>query len=337
MASGVPDFSLSAEPFAACRGALLVTPNILPSGCAEMCAEVIGMLRQRVWTWPFGAAWGLGLVVLAGCSRPTTPSPEAQIATPAAASSPAAEVPTAAVVAAPSEDHGHKPGEHGGILVSLGRDSYHVEAVFEAGGKLRLYTLGKDESRVIDVESQTLKGFVKPVGGTDAIPVLFAAEPQDGDARGRTSQFIGTLPDQLVGKPVVVTIPNLVVSGERFRLGFESNAAAHGEGMPGKVADEEERALYLTPGGIYTQADIAANGGVTASQKFRGLMSSHDMLPKAGDRICPITSTKATPNFSWVVDGKTYEFCCPPCVDEFVKLAKVDPSAVKPPSEYIKR
>jgi len=311
-------------------------PNILPSDCASLCAEVIGMLRQRIWTWSVGAALGLGLMAFVGCSKPTTPSTEAQIAT-AAASVPAVEVPTSKIASVDPDDHGHKPGEHGGILVSLGRDSYHVEAVFEAGGKLRLYTLGKDESRVIDVETQNLKGFAKAVGGNDAVSVAFAPEPQEGDAAERTSQFVGSLPADLIGKPVVVTIPNIVVSGERFRLGFESNAAAHGESMPNKVADEEERELYLTPGGIYTQADIEANGAVTASQKFRGLMSSHDMQPKAGDRICPITSTKATPKFSWVVDGKTYEFCCPPCVDEFVKLSKLDPSAVKSPSEYVKR
>ncbi len=46
-------------------------------------------------------------------------------------------------------------------MVSLGRDSYHVEAVVDSEGAIRLYTLGKDESRVIDVESQTLKGFVE--------------------------------------------------------------------------------------------------------------------------------------------------------------------------------
>jgi multiple sugar transport system substrate-binding protein len=38
--------------------------------------------------------------------------------------------------------------------------------------------------------------------------------------------------------------------------------------------------------------------------------------------ICPISKTKAAPKFSWVVGGKTYQFCCPPCVDEFVQTAK---------------
>lgn len=285
-----------------------------------------------LWGSLFLAAGG---VALTGCSGQEVPNPVA--AQPAPKSAEAAPQAAGPDLLAAGEDHGHKPGEHGGILVSLGRDSYHVEAVFEAGGKLRLYTLGKDESRVIDVDHQSLRGFVKPVGGNDAIPVTFSPEPQEGDAAGRTSQFSGSLPAELVGRPVTVTIPNIVISGERFRLGFESSAADHSEAMPDKVADAEERALYLEPGGIYTRADIEANGSVTASQKFRGLMSSHDMKPKSGDKICPITLTKANTQFSWIVDGKTYEFCCPPCVDEFVKMAKAEPDAIKEPGEYVKR
>ncbi len=48
-----------------------------------------------------------------------------------------------------AENHGHKPGAHGGIIVSLGRDSYHVEVIFANNGALRLYTLGKDENRIL--------------------------------------------------------------------------------------------------------------------------------------------------------------------------------------------
>lgn len=274
---------------------------------------------------------------LTGCSRQDdsalTPPPPPPVAAPADVP----RTPPATAADAGEEDHGHQPGEHGGILVSLGRDSYHVEAVFEAGGTLRLYTLGQDESRVIDVESQSLRGFVKPVGGNDAVPVVFAPQPQEGDAAGRTSQFAASLPPELAGRPATVTVPNIVISGERFRLGFESGAPSHNEGMPDKVSDAEERELYLTPGGLYTQADIAANGKVTASQKFRGRMSSHDMQPKAGDRICPVTATKANAQFSWIIDGKSYEFCCPPCVDEFLKTAKSSPDSVKEPEEYVQR
>jgi hypothetical protein len=107
--------------------------------------------------------------------------------------------------------------------------------------------------------------------------------------------------------------------------------------MPAKVADEEERKLYLTPGGIYTQADIEANGNMTVSQKFASFQAAHDLNPKVGDKICPVTLTKANPKCSWIVGGKTYEFCCPPCVDEFVKLAKSKPEDVKEPEHYVKR
>ena len=45
--------------------------------------------------------------------------------------------------------------------------------------------------------------------------------------------------------------------------------------------------------------------------------------------------TKANPKFSWVVGGKTYEFCCPPCVDEFVAQAKAG-GEIGEPEDYVK-
>ncbi|NDG64303.1 MAG: YHS domain-containing protein [Planctomycetes bacterium] len=60
-------------------------------------------------------------------------------------------------------------------------------------------------------------------------------------------------------------------------------------------------------------------------------------MPKNGDLTCPITMTKANPNFTWIVAGKTYAFCCPPCIDEFVLMAKTNPSAIKDPEEYRKQ
>ena len=107
--------------------------------------------------------------------------------------------------------------------------------------------------------------------------------------------------------------------------------------MPAKVADDQERELYLTPGGCYTSEDIVANGSVTASEKFKGVMAKHDLKPKAGDVLCPITFTKGNPKFTWIVGGKPYEFCCPPCIDEFVATAKRDATAIKDPTDYVKR
>jgi hypothetical protein len=235
------------------------------------------------------------------------------------------------------EEHGHVPGAHGGTIVSVGRDSYHVEAVFAEGGLLKLFTLGRDETRVIDVERQVLTGYVKAPGSERSTAVTFQPEPQPGDSEGKTSQFVAALPPDLDSHPLEVTIPSVRIDGERFRIAFASQVAEHEAAMPEKVADEDEEALYLTPGGKYTADDIEANGRMTVSQKFKGFKAAHDMHPKTGDKVCPITLTKANPKCAWVVAGKEYEFCCPPCVDEFIRMAKKEPEKIEEPSAYIKR
>ncbi len=264
--------------------------------------------------------------VLAGCSSPTAPStPEPS---KSAAPGPPPQTPTG------GGDHGHQATAHGGIVVPIGSDSYHAEAVFEKGGVLRLYTLGQNEAAVLEVEAQPLTGYVKAEGGMESESFVLAPRPQPGDKPGMTSLFVGLLPKDLGGKKVEVTVPSIRIGNERFRVGFKSATDAGDHGTPPKVADADERKLYLTPGGKYTEADIRANGGVTASQKFKGVKAEHDLKPKAGEKICPVTLTKANPKFSWVVGGKTYEFCCPPCVDEFVALAKEKPDEVQPPESY---
>lgn len=285
-------------------------------------------------------AWASAVVAcacLVGCGeqRPAA-IPNVEQKAPAVSAVTPAAPDASPVVATNTSEHGHKAGAHGGIMVSLGRDSYHAEAVFEKGGVLRLYTLGNDESRVIDIEKQTLKAFVKAEGDSASQPFSIEPEPQEGDAEGHTSQFTGQLPEGLDGKKLSVTIPNIVIAGERFRMGFESTIAEHDEVMPDKVTEEAERQLYLSPSGLYTAADIQANGGTTATAKFKGMMSTHNNNPQSGDKICPISLTKANPQFTWIVGGKSYEFCCPPCVDEFVKLAKTSPDEIKAPESYVK-
>ncbi len=100
---------------------------------------------------------------------------------------------------------------------------------------------------------------------------------------------------------------------------------------------ETERTVFLTPGGMYTKADIKANGGKTVSEKYPDFMPSHDANPKRGEILCPISKTKANPKLTWIVGGKTYRFCCPPCITEFVAKAKKNPKAIKPPQAYVKK
>jgi hypothetical protein len=111
----------------------------------------------------------------------------------------------------------------------------------------------------------------------------------------------------------------------------------HAEARPKATASAKAKQLYLTPGGKYTAADIKANGSMTARQKYGDEMSKHDAHPKPGEKICPISQTKANPKFTWVVDGKTYEFCCTACIDEFVRTAKEKPDRIKEPGDYVQK
>jgi hypothetical protein len=252
------------------------------------------------------------LLLLVGCSRQST-------APPTSASRPIVD-----------DEHGHKPGSHGGVIVPIGRDSYHAEAVV-VGDSLRLYILGADESRAQDVDSQDLAAFVAGAGGP--VEIVLKPTPQPGDAPGRTSLFQGPAPKAADGNSI--TIPNLRIGGDRFRV--ELPAPARAIDTARALDGDEARALYLTPGGKYTNADIAANGNAPAAEKFKGFVSAHDRKPKSGDRICPVTSTKANPKFAWIVGGQRYEFCCPPCVDEFVRTAKEHPEEIKDPAEYTQK
>lgn len=122
-------------------------------------------------------------------------------------------------------------------------------------------------------------------------------------------------------------------SQERFRFPFEDE----GNMMPPATTADAARELYLTPKGLYTAEDVVANGSVTAAEKYKGFHSAHDFNPRPGDPICPVTQTKANPQCTWIVGGKKYLFCCPPCIDEFMKLARDSPEKVKKPEKYVQQ
>jgi hypothetical protein len=232
--------------------------------------------------------------------------------------------------------HEHMPGSHEGVVVSLGGDRYHVEAVFTTGGLLKLYTLDRDGSRVLEVEAQTLTAHLTPEGDLEAHWVELHPEPQSGDAPGRASCFCGRLPQALPSRSLRVSVPNFRINGERFHLTFARHAARHMPVMPAQVGEGEERALHLVAGGRYTTADIEANGRTVPSLKYRGFQARHDIAPQPGDRLCPVTHTKANPACTWTVGGRVYQFCCPPCIDEFVRQAKEQPDRLVPPEAYVK-
>lgn len=237
------------------------------------------------------------------------------------------------VAPAVTEAHQHALDARAGEFVALGGDRYHVEVLFTSDGMLKLYTLQRDARQPLQVPMQTLTAYLTPDGSLEAWEVLLNPRPQQGDPPGGTSRFGGTLPEAIAGQPLRVSIPGLAIGRQRFHLAFGRRAAS--AQMPLPVGAEEERELYLTAGGKYTVDDIAANGRAVPSQVFRGFQARHDHDPQPGDQLCPISRTKANPQCRWVVGSRAYEFCCPPCIDEFVRLAKEQPEKALPPEDYV--
>jgi YHS domain-containing protein len=277
--------------------------------------------------WIIGAVGfaALALAVVAGCSK--TGSQDTEGKDKSAAKDKA------------EGDHGHKPGQHGGTIVEIGRDNYHAEAVFAGGGLVRLYVLAKDEAQIQEVDQQKLAAYAKAEGDTQGVEFALEPKPRPDDAKGKTSVFEGTLPESLRDKKVEVTVTAIRIQGGRFRFAFRNfSNAQHGGNMPNAASNDKMKKLFATAKGKYTEADVKANGaGVTPADKYGDDMTNHDAKPKPGDRICPISKTKANPKITWIVGGKTYQFCCTPCINEFVKTAQEKPEKIKEPDEYVKK
>lgn len=138
-------------------------------------------------------------------------------------------------------------------------------------------------------------------------------------------------------RAIAVVICALFVGLVALRIWRYSTFEGREPDMPPQVVDAAERELFLTAQGKYSLADIAANGRLLPSERFRGFRANHELRPQPGDRLCPITRTKANRECTWIVGGQTYEFCCPPCIAEFVRQAKEEPDQVQSPKAIVKQ
>jgi YHS domain-containing protein len=229
----------------------------------------------------------------------------------------------------PQADHPHESA-HGGQIQSVGRHA-HVEAVW-VDGRIRVHVLESDAVRSRTIRATVLPAELIPADGGPGRSVSLRA--QEPDAAGAASTFEAEMPSGIRGRfHLTVSVP---IDGSTYRVRVELGTSAHAEmALPAPEAPEAERALFLSPGGAYTASDIEANGGSTPSIRFREFQAEHDLHPQKGDSLCPITKTRANPRCSWVIGGRTYLFCCPPCVTEFVKRAKKNPAELKLPSAYV--
>ena len=155
------------------------------------------MKKTSILKRPVSVAMGI-LLLCSGCS----PKPEN-----GAKDNPIGGQSSTSHGSAEPHSHEHAEGQHGGTIVSLGADSYHAEAILETNGTLRLFMLGRDETRVQEVDLQTIKAYARQVEGLDVKNLELMPEPQPGDSAGKTSQFATAIPAELLGKSIASRSP----------------------------------------------------------------------------------------------------------------------------------
>lgn len=233
-------------------------------------------------------------------------------------------------------DHPHPAAPHGGRVVALGVGDahYHAELVVEPGGAVRLYPLGKDLAESVPVESQLVVATATPAGSGEGHEFVLRPAPGAGEAGGRTTALLGRLPGGAVAGRLAVRVRALRIGGEAFDFEVAWDAGRPDAEVTAAY-EADQRRIYLTAGGKYTEADIAASGRTTAAAVYRGHRAGHGDPARPGERVCPVTGFRASGVLVWRVSGEKYVFCCQPCIDEFVVLAKERPGEVRGPGAYV--
>jgi hypothetical protein len=239
-------------------------------------------------------------------------------------------------------DHEHVAA-HGGVIAVVG--NAHAELAETANQALAIYILGEDEAVTLPIAAATLSGQLQKRGTADFVEVEFTADPLPGEAP-KSSRFVSA-PNQFERGVAYDMTTYLPIDGKNYRARFVAFGATHDDhGGPGSMearnaAASSERTpkvveLWFTPKAKYTADDIAANGPQTAYEKFGEVEVDHQD-PTPGEIVCPISKSKTNPEITWIIDGKKYAFCCPPCIEDLVQRAKDKPDELKPPEGYVKQ
>lgn len=118
-----------------------------------------------------------------------------------------------------TQEKGHvhpDEGPHHGALVEWGQEEYHPEVVTDREkGEVTVYVLGKDAKTPAPVAAEKVVLAVKdPAFQTELKPA-----PQPGDPKGKSSRFVGTLPEFARGRRLAGTI-GAVVDGKPYSGDF---------------------------------------------------------------------------------------------------------------------
>jgi hypothetical protein len=215
-------------------------------------------------------------------------------------------------------DHGDGP--HGGPLAEW-EEKYHGEFTLDAAKKqVTVYILDDTAKAAPKIDAAKITNVTVTVAKSKP-PITLELKHDAKRSDDKGIAFVGTHDHFEKSGEMTVNI-SADIDGKHY-----SNDVTY---KPSKTTQ-----LYLTPGGIYTVADINANGNTTPEQKFKGKKWAHEDGLKVGDKICPITKNKAEADCAWIIQKQRYEFCCPPCLDKFMGWAHNDTAKVKEADQYV--
>ncbi len=122
-----------------------------------------------------------------------------------------------------AEGHGHGAGPHQGTVADWGGGKYHVEfTVDHEKQQATVYIFGSDEKTPAPIDATAIELSIK----SPEMQVALQASPQEGDAAGKSSRFIGTHEKLGVVQEYAGTLTG-VVDGTPYSGDFKEEA--HGE------------------------------------------------------------------------------------------------------------
>jgi len=124
-------------------------------------------------------------------------------------------------------DHGHGHSHvapHGGAVVVLGDEAYHLELVHDrAAGRLTLYVLDGHMENFIRLPVPSLELTCTIDGDERPLPLAAVAQAATGESVGNTSQFAGEAEwlkttDRFTGVLEALEIQGTVFAGQAFSI-----------------------------------------------------------------------------------------------------------------------
>ncbi len=225
-------------------------------------------------------------------------------------------------------DHQHEVGPHGGVLIAanVGEPHYHVEFVVDGNGRASIFTYGRDTNEPIEVIANAFVAEITAKTKGTTTTVVFRPHGNIGDRPFRTSWFVGRIPPAFSGKELRINIPMLTIRETNAAFAFDFEKGRWPKGSSGSAKTFERQALLTPKGDRYTDKDIAANGRVTASEKYGSVQVTHKMNPDPAVTSCPVSLLQADSRLAWIIAGKERQFCCVSCIIDFLDSLDSSPS-----------